>query len=134
MTSSDFSYHIASAFPNGYTSTTPKSSANIPRPRHGDDMRSPSFDNKTFFFSYHVAVPTPMDPIGAYGYFFPIDTSLHLGSTDSTSTPPLKCYKERALLRRCNFHFMLQPDKLFALRTSAFTSELSFMQSPTMNV
>ena len=32
------------------------------------------------------------------------------------------------------FSFMLQPDKLFAPRTSAFTSELSFMQLPAMNV
>jgi len=35
--------------------------------------------------SYHVAVYTPMNSTGAYGYFFPIGTSLHPRMTDSTS-------------------------------------------------
>jgi len=26
--------------------------------------------------SYHVTPPTPMEPVGAFGYFFPIDISL----------------------------------------------------------
>ena len=36
--------------------------------------------------SYHVVVHTPVDSIGAYSYFFPIDISLHPRMMDSTST------------------------------------------------
>ena len=35
--------------------------------------------------SYHAAIHTPIDPTGAYGYFFPIGTSLHPRRKDSTS-------------------------------------------------
>ena len=84
--------------------------------------------------SYHVAVPTPMDSIGAYGYSFPIDFNLHLLLTDSTSILSTQGLCRVGELRRCNFRFMLRPDKLFMLHPSIFTSELSFTQSPVMNV
>jgi len=83
MTSSDFSHHIASVFPNGYTSTTLYQLLSFQ-----DSALEMMRDLPALILrlSYHVAVPTPVDSIGAHGYFFPIDTSLHHVATDSTST------------------------------------------------
>jgi len=48
--------------------------------------------------SYHATFLTPMGPTGAWGYFFPVDDSLHPSASDSTPIcyPP-KCYKGSAL-------------------------------------
>lgn len=75
-----------------------------------------------------------MDSTGAHGYFFPVDISLRPQMTDSTSIISSQVLSRGETLRRYNFRFMLQPDKLFALRTSTFTSELPSIQSPAMNV